>query len=294
VPDNAIGDQSNGRQDNQVADSQDKTPPLIRQAAVLEGIIKPRVVSPVVRTDPSSNAGPQTTSRRPPEGTAKFGLVGVSYFPSDPKNSFAYVRMPDNSYLWVQQGSEVGHFVVKEVKSGSIVYSDGQRMSEMMVEATIDTASVLETGGGLPVPSASGLAGAAAMSAPGHPGIEAPVPNRAVAAVSSLSAVRLSAQDEEGLSELVRRLKPELTNAKNARSDQVDSNTAPGEPNAAVGRLISEIKSARVSAEEAEKLENLGEQLNGAKDDQKAGQGQMDEKRRELMRRLSQPRSPKQ
>ncbi len=250
----------NSRQDhNDVANSQDKTPPLVKQAQMLEEILNPRITQAAQAPVPSNTRIP-TPSVKPPVSTAKFDLIGISYSPSDPASCFAYIRLPDNTYQWVCPGSEVGHLIVKQVKGSSIICSDGQRMNEMSVESTIDTASILETGVGS---SAS---------------------DRITEGASPLSA-HLTGPDAASLDELVQRLKQELQ--KENKSSQVDSNTVSAEKAAAAGKLITEYKSSIVGAEEAQNLEKLGEKLNGTKDSQI-------EKRREILRKMSQPRPPKQ
>lgn len=267
----------NSRQDSHAVDNQDKTPLLVRQAQTLEGILNPRVPPPAPA---ASSTASQTLAAPKPlaPSTAKFDLVGVSFSPADSASSFAYIRLPDNNYQWLQQGSEVGHLIVKEIKADSIICSDGQRLSEMKVELTVDTADILETGAAAAAPAAS---------------------DRITAGASPLSA-RLTGQDEASLNELVHRLKKELGKPK---ADQADANTPPAEKSAAVGKLITEYKSSRVSPEEAQKLDKLGEQLNDANDKQndkpgdkqsdKPSDKQAEEKRRELMRRMSQPRPAK-
>jgi hypothetical protein len=265
----------NSRQDNQAADNQDKTPLLVRQAQTLEGIINPRVPPPVPTAAATASQAPAAPKPLAPS-SAKFALVGVSFSPTDPASSFAYIRLADNiTYQWIQQGSEIGHLIIKQVKTDSIICSDGQRLSEMTIEPTVDTASILETG---------------AVAA-------APAVSDRLAGTSSPLSARLTGQDEASLNDLVHRLKKEL--GKAPKADQADANTAPADKAAAVGKLITEYKSSRVSPEEAQKLDNLGEQLNGANDKQpnekqQSDKQQMEEKRRELMRRMGQPRSPKQ
>jgi hypothetical protein len=254
----------NDGKDSQVADDQsDKTPPLVRAAQTLEEIINPRIVPAEASTAKTETRITPTFVKPLTPSTAKFNLVGICYSPANPENSFAYIRLPDNEYQWVQQGSEVGHLTVKQIKNASIVCFDGKNLNEMTVEPTVDTASILETGG--VAPEADRITG----GSPAAPG-----------------STHLTGQDEASLSELVHRLKQELQ--KDSKSEQADANTAGGEKAAEVGKLISEYKSSRVSPEEAQKLENLGEQLNGNKN------SSAEEKRRELlMRRLGQPRLPK-
>jgi len=267
----------NTLKDSQVSDNQPTTPPLVQQAQTLESIINPRVPTAQTPVTPTNVRAPGTPPP-PPRTTAKFDLVGISYSQSNPESSFAYIRLPDNTYQWIRQGSEIGHLTVKQVKNDSILCSDGQRISEMKVEPTIDTASILEVGAASAEPTASGLFRGTAVPPASPSGVRTPLSGRITAGTSPASAP-LSEEDEAGLNELVHRLK-EL---KGAKPDQADSNTA-----AEVSKLISEIKSSRVSAEEAQKLEKLGEQLNGARDPS------AEEKRRELMRRLNQSRPPPQ
>jgi hypothetical protein len=260
---------------------QDKTSPLVRQASALEAIIRPRVDPSSARTSGESK-GPaiRTDIVRP----VKFDLIGISYSPSDPQASFAFIRwQADNTYQWIQQGSVVGHQTVKEIKSGSIICTDGQ---EVPVTASPDTASLLETS------SASVAAAAPRPPLPGvrpasFPGVRPPTPDvgGVPASPAPADSGRLSEQEKERMSELANLLKEKLQ--RSSAAGQVDSNTA-SQDQAAVEKLISEIKSSRVSTEEAQKLDNLGEQLNGATEKRAA------EKHRELLRRLYPNRSAQQ
>lgn len=265
----------NERRNDEAPDNQDKTPPLIRQAKALAEILNPRVdASAPPSTAPKINEPRSPVT--PPRSTAKFEVFGISYSPADPKSSFAYIRLPDNTFLWVQQGSEVGHQIVKEVKSNSIVCSDG---GVMMVELPLDTASMLESGAASP---------AAAPTLPGpipagNSNLRAELASRAISAVSPSTLSRLSAKDAEGMNDLMRKIKERQ---KGLKPDGDDSNTVTADANA-ISQMISDFKSSRVSPEEAAKLEDLGKQLNGTEDAAAA-------KRRELMRRLNLPRSPKQ
>jgi hypothetical protein len=261
--------------------SGDKTSPLVKQALALEEVMRPRVE---VAQASSNRGGPTPPS--PVKPVVKFNLIGISYSASDPHASFAFIRLPDNTYQWIQPGSVVGHQTVKEIKGGSIVCTDGQRDSEISVEATPNTASLLETGAATPVAAASGLPSPAVRPAT-FPGGRPPVPDPASAAAkpAPVDSGRLSEQEKARVDELANRLKERLQ--KSPGSGQPDSNTA-AQDQAAVDKLISEFKSSRVSAGEAQKLDNLGEQLNGATEKRAA------EKNRELLRRLNQKRAPQQ
>ena len=269
----------NERKTDETPDTQDKIPPLVRQAKALADILNPRAEAAAPPANTSKLPGPQ--GPKPPPMSAKFEVFGISYSPTDPKNSFAYIRLSDNTYMWVQPGSTIGHQVVKEIKSGSITCLEGQKTSEMPVEMPLDTASILESSAASPAVAAPGLPGPVPS---GGANLRSELASRAIAAVNPSALSRLSPQEEERWSDLARRIK-EL--GKGSKSNGDDSNTVVPDANA-ISQMISEFKSSRVSPEEANKLDDLGKQLNGTKEDPAAA------KRRELLRRANLPRSSKQ
>ena len=244
--------------------NQDTTPPLIRQAELLANIINPPAsTAPAVRT--ATKTGTGTPPPPPPRTSAVFGLVGTSYSPN-PNESFAYIRLADNSYMWIRPGEAVGHLVVKQIRNGSILYSDGSRDVEMMVELAPETASLLEAGAAS-TPVVSESRGPSAARTPGYP-VEATLSSISARPVTRapLPSPRLTEEDQQALGDLVERLK------------QLDTDPATR------AKLIAELKSSRVSPEEAEKLEGMGEELNENQD------ALRDARRREFLRRLSAPR----
>jgi hypothetical protein len=245
---------------------QDTTPPLVKQAEVLADIINPKTAAPM-QTPATSARIPERPVALPPPSSAKFSLVGTSYSASNPATSCAYVRLADNTYQWFRQGDQIAHYVVKEIRNGSVTCWDGSRNIEMPIEPVPDTASMLETGTALPIPAAPALRQPVVGKVPGPP------MTQPVTSTQDLPSANLSNEDQEALGDLVNRLK--------------ELDTDPTNRAAAANKLISEFRSSRVSAEEAEKLGDLGEELNGNKDSLK------EERRREFLRRLSAPRSTK-
>jgi len=256
-----------------VSATKDRTPPLVQQAQLLAGILNPPVPQPRPVNPPKTNS---TRISRPDVPTiAKFDLVGTSYLAAAPEESFAYIRLPGNEYRWVKQGSEVGHLVIKEIRNGSITCLDGQRSTELTVEPIPETSSLLTSG-------------AAATPTTPKPSRPAPVrtANRSTPRPTTTSPPsRMNEKDEEALGELVNRLRDMQ---KSFRSDKTGSEVDPEDRAAMVNKVISEFKSSsRVSDEEAEKLDDLGKQLNGAREKS------IIEKRREAMRRVNRPSPPK-
>ena len=268
---------------DKVNDDQDTTPPLVREAKIFASILNP----------PASDAAPARTTAshfkskptvKPPVSSARFDLVGTSYSATDPASSFAYIRLQDRTYQWVRQGDEVGHSVIREIRSGSIIYWDGRQDIQMLAEATADTSSILESNRAVGTAAASGFPPDVSGGTPSNPSAQPansvrpihpnPVPG-SVAGTPVTTPGSLTAGDQEALSELVNRLK--------------ESDMDPASKAAAVSRLISQFKAQRVSPQEAEKLESLGEELNG---DQKGREASIENRRREFLRRMSTPRSP--
>ncbi len=243
----------------------DTTPPLVKQAGLFANIINPPA-PPVGQASATPQDIPQKRIVGPQVVSARFSLVGTSYSPN-PNESFAYIRLADNSYQWVRPGEEVGRMVVKEIRNGSILYWDGSRDVEMMVELAPETASLLEAGAAS-TPVASGSGRPSAARTPGHPVEVTPslVSSQSVTRARPSPSSRLTEEDQQALDDLVERLK------------QLDTDPATR------AKLIAELKASRVSPEEAEKLRDLGEELNESQD------ALREERRREFLRRLSAPR----
>jgi len=270
----------NDRKGDETPDTQDKDPPLVREAKALAEILNPRMAPAAAQTGSQPKLPPGRTIG--PAIPAKFKVIGISYLPSDPKNSFAYIQvLPGDTFMWVRQGSEVGHQTVKEIKSSSIVCSDGPRTNEMPVELPVDTASILESGGASPAVAAPGLP--SPIPATGA-SLRSELVNRAIAAIRPSTPSHLSPQEEEGVVDLARRIK-ELQNGARAGGD--DSNTVVPDANV-ISQMIADFKASRVSPEEANKLDDLGKQLNGTKESPGAV------KRREILQRANLPRSSKE
>jgi hypothetical protein len=259
------------RHGDKAQDNQDTTPPLVKQAELFANIINPPASAPAQTRSTPAPAPRRPKVPGPPAPSAQFGLVGTSYSPNADE-SFAYVRLADNTYQWVRPGDEIGHIVVKQIKNGAIVCWDGSRDAEMAVEPVPETASLLETGGAATTPVTSGFHPPAAVETRTHPMkvIPSSASSRLPAAGAPRPSPYLTEEDHQALGDLVERLK------------KLDMD--PASRAAAVNELISELKSSRVSPEEAEKLESLGQELNENDDKLR------EERRRELLRRLSSPR----
>jgi hypothetical protein len=254
--------------------NRDTTPPLVRQAELFSNALKPRPAAAAQaqaappRNSPPLPPGPQNPS-------ADFEVVGISY--SSPGASFAYIHISaDQTYQWVQPGAQIGHMVIKEVKNDSIVCWDGGKDVEMSVKQPPETASMLETGEAI---SGSAVPGTPqpTVSMVRRPVSRPIVPPVAPGGGSMDAAIAgLSPEDQAAYTDLVNRLK--------------DMDMDPANRAAAAKKLMDEFKASRVSPQEAAKLGNLGEELNGARD---STQGRGNTAEEKYLKRLSAPKPTK-
>lgn len=262
---------------DKAASAQDTTPALVREAESFKNIIDPPPPAPV------SNAGKQDsgTSRRPPvvkpvPSSARFDLVGTTV---SADHSFAYIRLQDKTYQWARQGDAIGHLTIKEIKKGSIICWDGHAEVEMTTESVPETASLLEVGGPsvtqagvdpVRVSPASGRITGRPVARPWTPGQSPIVGNDG-----------MDEQNREALD-----LVDQIRELRQSDASAPDADLSPEDRKAAVERLIAEYKeSSRVSPEEAERVEDLGRELNESSEPSAA------DRLRDARRKLTIPRS---
>ena len=115
-----------------------ETSPLVAQAKILA-----RCLNPAKDTEkpsiPALTAGtaPAVPAVRPATPSVRFRLCGTSYYPNEPGRSMALileVGLLEGNERWVKEGTQVGHFVIHEIRKGMIVYRDGEQLREMAVE----------------------------------------------------------------------------------------------------------------------------------------------------------------
>jgi hypothetical protein len=111
--------------------------PLVAAAQTLGAYLKPPPApeTPAVQEARVVQVAPAPTVQ-PPADTPKFTLHGTIYCADQPERSLALVCEPGakDGGRWVRQGTQLGHFVIQEVRPGSIVCRAGERVCEMAVE----------------------------------------------------------------------------------------------------------------------------------------------------------------
>jgi hypothetical protein len=125
----------------------ERTSPLVLQAEALAAYLDPPK-SPDQHSAPvlTASSAPVVPSIRPAAPSVKFKLHGTSYYPNQPGRSMALIAEPgaaEGNERWVKEGSQVGHFVIHEIRHGAIVYRDGDNLREMALEPGMNTPSIV-------------------------------------------------------------------------------------------------------------------------------------------------------
>ena len=206
--------------------------------------------------------------------SAKFTLIGISYYASHPELSLVLIDEPGKGLHWVRQFGKVGHLIIEEVKDGLVVVRDRQRTFEL-VPKRAETRSLLKGKGapsGKTGPRATSTVPATAASfLPAPPRFPAGAGSQvrsktAGAAASSVSSrpPQMSAEKSAAMEKLISELKAVRGGAG---SDKAGSKRSDEEVMALMGKLISDAQATRIGAEEAEGLKRLGKELKDTTED---------------------------
>lgn len=104
--------------------------PLIRQAKAFALRINPPPPPELVRTEPTpEEIRPKATI------TAKFTLVGTSYYAGNEKNSWALIDEVGKGWHWVKEGEKIGYLVIEKIGMGAVLIRDGSKTYELTAEA---------------------------------------------------------------------------------------------------------------------------------------------------------------
>ncbi len=249
--------------DNQAKAGESRVSPLVEQAEAFA-----LYLNPLKATVQKASQGAKTTdiaSKLPV--TPKFKVFGTIYFAGNPELSQALIDEPGRGRHWVRQSSKVGHLLVEQVKDGLVVVKSSKETFELVIEEKPDTASLnrISPASSLrssksPLESTSSASGRAAAGV-----------RRTINMPQKLQG---NGDHDEKMEELVDKLK-DLQ--RNPASDKTNSELDKEKRSARIEQLISKFKSARVSAEEAKKLDNIGEKLKGIPKDTNPSPPEADE-----------------
>jgi len=231
----------------QNAEAQNQVPPLVTQAQAFALYLNP---PPPPEPTPQPAAVIQAEAPRPKMVTPKFKLIGTSFYALHPEMSLALIDEPSKGLRWVRQASQIEHLVIEKVEDGKIIIRDGQRTEELVAERPPVTSLVKSK-----TPQAS-----AAPDATIPPlADEQPQPPVETAVASETSKTAENSSDDQA--EMQKLIDEMAAMEKEAEPNKADSNEGDKEAAEATKQLLSKLQSMSVSKEEANNLENLGQQL---------------------------------
>jgi len=241
--------------DTKTKSGQSPESPLVKQAEAFALYLNP--VKTMAQKPPVKGGKIPTISRNVTV-TPKFTILATIVYPENPMLSQALIDEPGSGRHWVRQSTMVGHLFIEQVKDGTVVLKSGNEITNLEITKKAETGPAAK-----PSPAAPHVRSTKSPTKP-----KATAFSRAASNVTRTRSVPkrapISSRNEEKMDELVDKLK-DLQ--KNPASDKTDSKIDPKERNARIQELISKYKSIRVSAEESEKLDNMGEEMNGIQED---------------------------
>jgi len=242
-----------------------ETSPLVKEALAFASYLSPPAA--VSRNIPSSSARAADIPR-PTTVSAKFTLIGTSYYPLCPEKSMVLIEQPAEGLHWVRQSSQVGHLVIEQVTDGRVLVRDGERTFELIAERP-ERRSLVRNGPAAAGESEAraGIAGRAVSTFSGSTSSRGPAGGSIDLMQSVISELKSM---QEKASKVAENDSESAVSVSRSGSSIVSTRGAgaAGRENADLMQLvIEELQGMRIGTEEAEKLGNLGEKLEESRHD---------------------------
>ncbi len=220
---------------------QHEVSPLVKEAETFALYLNPP-------PKPKSETKRSVSRSKPrPRGTvsAKFKLVGTSFYALHPDLSLALIDEPGKGLRWVRQSDKLGHLIIEQVKDGLVIFRDGTRTFELVAERPKRRSLVKKT-------ISSGSPEHSEMTAEEEAMLEKEEKANRKRVLADLDAflLALEAKEAEEAGEEV---------------DEADSEPNDKEIVGAGKKSISDLETMRISAREARKLGRLGRKLKNVK-----------------------------
>jgi len=232
--------------------------PLVKQATVFGLHLNPpphRKAAPRPKTDPVARK--QAPIPEPPRQSAKFELIGTSYYASRPELSLAYIDEPGKGLYWVRQGAKVGHLLIEQVQDGSIVVKDRQQTVTLVAKRTPKKSLIKGETTSKSIPS---LPGASTSITSGVP-VQVSAGESAKSALDKAAAVPPRAVTHGASRRPINQLKAEQTGAGTGEGGSSEAEKA------ALKEAIADLEAMRITTEEANRLDDLGKKLKQVQSD---------------------------
>jgi hypothetical protein len=212
--------------------------------------------------------------------TAKFNLVGTSYYAGKSGLSLALIDEPGQGLRWVREGNSVGHLMIDKVNDGSITVRDGSRTFEMNVTVKelwrdlVKGASKSKSA--IPADSSAESQRISPTATPAVISTAAPQEGNPASPALSRPGMRNRQTDIAALRRAGRNAQPPASNEPTAQNPATQQRIEPPQPQsvtpaeqaASISALketlqkqLNDAKTSRVSPEEAKQMEELAKAL---------------------------------
>jgi hypothetical protein len=252
--------------------------PLVKQAIGFGLYMNPPRTAVAPRPVRKPTVGKQVTP--PPVDkifTAKFDLIGTSYYASRPELSLAYINEPGKGLHWVRQGARVSHLLIQEVKDGSVIVKDRDKLVTLVAarapkKSLLKSDKTTKSTSVMPGVSSS-ITSTASVQASMKPTL--PKPGAAERAIAAKSAAAAAVPPRTVHPRAVRGA-PEMSDAEqdavlvdfinDLKAIQKGSDQSE-EEKAALQEAIVDFEAMRITSEEARRLDRLGKELRDVQND---------------------------
>ena len=235
---------------NRSKTSSGQNPPLVQQAQAFSLYLNPPVSKNTQVDRNATNISAQLKT------TPKFPVIGISYYEGRPEMSMALIDEPGKGIHWVKQSTTVGHFFIEQIKNDLVIVKSGTETFNIVPEREPSNSK------SPPQSNSSSVSKKPDNTVTSR--IRTPLPSRSRSIISRTPTKSPQPQENTDKSEKLEELYSKLKDIQ-ISSDKTDSEQSEEERAKQIENIISNFKTSYVSPEEAEKLENLGEQLKNLK-----------------------------
>ncbi len=110
--------------------------PLLMQAEALALHLNPPKPQTTAVSLPQPGVPPANPVVRPAVASPQFRLHATCCYPSCPEKSRALISESgaEKRRRWVKEGAQIGHFVIRQIRLGTIVCANGEQIQEVSIE----------------------------------------------------------------------------------------------------------------------------------------------------------------
>jgi hypothetical protein len=111
---------------------------------------------PPVQDKPTVQETPKPAAPviRPPAAAPQFRVRGtICAGPLEQSIALIWEPGASNAGRWMKEGAQIGHFTIHEIRPGSIVYLDGDKLCEMAIEREPPSTTAVASDNSLPAMS---------------------------------------------------------------------------------------------------------------------------------------------